>query len=259
MVVLKTWTPNAENLDFLSLQFFKKNLKSVKNGIISPMKNTISTEISDVPSQKDGTFKYDQNGTGTDGDSQVTLKAHRKTRIKYDQNPFLREVVATLGDKRVAVSMKSNLGELDPKTGVYQPIPGQITKLISADRESFVKLYTAQIDAFFELGKPGRSVIKYLIWLHQREANRHLFILHLSQVKESSYEISRSSWFAGISELLDKKIIAASTATNGYYLNAAVFFNGDRTRFVTEVTRQKAEEEKTQLEIESLQRKISQL
>lgn len=158
-------------------------------------------------------------------------------RVKYSSNPFLRDVVAVLGDKRVAVSMKPNFAEIDDKTGEITRIPGQITKMISADRESFVKLYTAQIDAFFELTKPGRTVAKYLIWLHQKDANRHLIVLHHSQTSESGIAISRTAWFDGINDLIAKKIIAPSTIQNAFFLNPAVFFNGDRTRFITEVKR----------------------
>lgn len=170
-------------------------------------------------------------------------KKVRNTRKKYSSNPFLRDVVATLGDKRVAVAMKANLHELDNDTGAFVEIPGQITKMISADREGFVKLYTAQIDAFFELSKAGRAVIKYLIWLHQKEANHHLFYLHLDQVKEAGMTIGKTAWYDGISDLIQRKIVAPSTLPNMFYLNPAVFFNGDRTRLVVEVKKIRKREE----------------
>lgn len=170
-------------------------------------------------------------------------KKVRNTRKKYSSNPFLRDVVATLGDKRVAVAMKANLHELDNDTGTFVEIPGQITKMISADREGFVKLYTAQIDAFFELSKAGRAVIKYLIWLHQKEANHHLFYLHLDRVKEAGMTIGKTAWYDGISDLIQRKIVAPSTLPNMFYLNPAVFFNGDRTRLVVEVRKIRKREE----------------
>lgn len=170
-------------------------------------------------------------------------KKVRNARKKYSSNPFLRDVVATLGDKRVAVAMKVNLHELDNDTGAFVEIPGQITKMISADREGFVKLYTAQIDAFFELSKAGRAVIKYLIWLHQKEANHHLFYLHLDQVKESGMTIGKTAWYDGINDLIQRKIIAPSTLPNMFYLNPAVFFNGDRTRLIVEVKKIRKREE----------------
>ena len=168
----------------------------------------------------------------------------RTVRTRHQTNPFLRDVVATLGDKRVAVSMKANLAEIDNETGEYTRIPGQITKMISADREGFVKLYTAQIDAFFDLDRPGRVVLKYLIWMHQQEANHHLFLLHIDQAREAGFDIGKTTWYDGLSSLIDKKIVAASKIVNMFFLNPAVFFNGDRTRLVIEVRKIRKQEDK---------------
>jgi hypothetical protein len=179
----------------------------------------------------------------------------RSARLRHHTNPFLRDVVATLGDKRVAVSMKANLAEIDNETGEYTRIPGQITKMISADRESFVKLYTAQIDAFFDLSYAGRTALKYLIWLHQQEANHHLFLLHIEQAIQAGFEMSKTTWYNGITDLIEKKIIAASSITNMFFLNPAVFFNGDRTRLVIEVRKiRKREDAMAEMEARGQQR-----
>ena len=179
----------------------------------------------------------------------------RLAKVRHQVNPFLRDVVATLGDKRVAVAMKSDMVEIDQQTGEMTRIPGQITKMISADREGFVKLYTAQIDAFFELSYAGRTVVKYLIHMHQNEANRHLFILHPSHAKEAGFEISKTTWYNGITDLIEKKIIAASTVTNAFFLNPAIFFNGDRTRLVIEVKKiRRREDVKAEFEAAGQQR-----
>lgn len=176
-------------------------------------------------------------------------KTLRRTRQRYATNPFLRDVVAKLSDKRVAVAMKANLAEIDQQTGEITQIPGQITKMIAADREGFVKLYTAQIDAFFELSKAGRAVIKYLIWLHQQDANKHLFYLHPEQVAEAGMKIGKTTWYDGLADLTDRKIIAASTLPHMYFLNPAVFFNGDRSRLVIEIKKIKQTEDRiTELE-----------
>jgi hypothetical protein len=191
-----------------------------------------------------------------DSKNSVPLVAGKRAiRKRHQTNPFLRDVVATLGDKRVAVAMKNNLAEIDNSTGEITHIPGHITKLISADREGFVKLYTAQIEAFFELSYAGRTVVKYLIWLHQQEANHHLFLLHLEQAHQAGFDISKTTWYNGISDLIDKKIVAASTITNMFFLNPAVFFNGDRTRLVIEVRKiRKTEDRMAELEARGQQR-----
>lgn len=159
-------------------------------------------------------------------------------RIRYDHNPFLDGVVASFGDKSVKVAMKLNLAEIETSTGSITRIPGEIHKLVSADSASFVKLYSAQLDSFFELTGPARQVVKYLIFLHQQDPNNHLIGLHRAFALEQDYNIPYSTWFAGINTLLDKKFIAASKVTSVYFLNPAIFFNGDRTRFVTEIRKQ---------------------
>lgn len=165
----------------------------------------------------------------------------REKRIRYAENPFLGDVVATLSDKRVAVAMKANLAEIDNETGEIRRIPGQITKYISADRESFVKFYTAQLQAFFELSGAGRKVVMYLIHLHQKAPNSHRIVLHHAFALEEGFDIGQAHWYAGLSELLDKKFIASAQAVSIFYLNPAIFFNGDRTRFVTEIRKRKTD------------------
>lgn len=179
----------------------------------------------------------------SESETKLPVKSGRRVRVKHKVNPFLRDVVATLSDKRVAVAMKANLAEIDQSTGEITHIPGQITKFISADREGFVKLYTAQLDAFFELTEAGKRMVKYLIHVHQADANKHLFYLHPDQAEADGFSIPRTPWYAGLADLMDKKIIAASTLPNMFFLNPAVFFNGDRTRLVVEVKKIRRKED----------------
>ena len=55
--------------------------------------------------------------------------------------------------------------------------------------------------------------------------------------EEDGFEIPKSTWYDGINELIEKKFIAPAKAQNDYYLNPAIFFNGDRTRLVVELRR----------------------
>ena len=171
-----------------------------------------------------------------------TLPAKRtrsRVRNRYDHNPFLGPVVATLtGAKRkIPVAMSPNLSTIDHDTGEISPVEGQITKYIAADREGFVKLYTAQLDAFFELKANARKVVKYVIHMHQQNPNKHRVTLHPAYAADDGYEMAKSSWYDGINELIEKKFIAAAQAQNDFYLNPAIFFNGDRTRLVVELRR----------------------
>lgn len=137
----------------------------------------------------------------------------------------------------MAVKMNANLSTLDHDTGEVTQAEGQITKYIAADREGFVKLYTAQLDAFFELKSSARQVVKYLIHMHQQSPNRHRVTLHPMYAADEGFVIAKSTWYDGINELIEKKFIAAAQAQNDYYLNPAIFFNGDRTKLVIDIRR----------------------
>jgi hypothetical protein len=163
-------------------------------------------------------------------------------RVRYDRNPFLEGVVSTFGDKRVRVSMKPNLAEIDNVTGEITRIPGEIVKIVSADKGSFIKLYSAHLHSFFNLTRSGQSVVEYLVHSHQQDANRHLVILHRITADQEGYEIPESTWFTGIRELIAKDFLAAGMAPNSYYLNPAIFFNGDRTKFITEIRKDREKE-----------------
>lgn len=173
------------------------------------------------------------------------MRKSPQKRERYDHNPFLEGVVATFGDKRVRVAMKPNLAEIDNATGEITRIPGEIVKVVSADNASFVKLYSAQLDAFFELSGTARQVVKYLVHAHQQEPNKHFIGLHRTFAAQSGFEIPESTWFAGINQLIEKKFIAASKVPNFYYLNPAIFFNGDRTRFIVEIQKQQRKRKRT--------------
>ena len=65
--------------------------------------------------------------------------------------------------------------------------------------------------------------------------------------KTLDFELSAPIFYRGIKELVEKKIIAKSVDKIVFYINPAIFFNGDRARFVTEVIKKKEEIEKNQL------------
>ncbi|EFU43972.1 hypothetical protein HMPREF9539_05537, partial [Escherichia coli MS 110-3] len=65
--------------------------------------------------------------------------------------------------------------------------------------------------------------------------------------KTLDFELSSPIFYRGIKELIEKKIIAKSVDKIVFYINPAIFFNGDRARFVTEVIKKKEEIEKNQL------------
>ena len=61
---------------------------------------------------------------------------------------------------------------------------------------------------------------------------------------------SSATYYRVIDELIAKGFIAPSTNTPLFFINPAIFFNGDRVRFVTEIRRKKRATAQERLEKE---------
>jgi hypothetical protein len=51
--------------------------------------------------------------------------------------------------------------------------------------------------------------------------------------------LAKTTYMTALAELVEKGFVAPSTNPNLFFINPAIFFNGDRIRFVTEIRRKK--------------------
>ena len=165
---------------------------------------------------------------------------------KYRENPFV-----TAG--RFAIPMRTK-GEVVETAGPLQVVSesgetvavAEIRKKRVVDTERFVKLFVGQLDAFFDL-KPGtvRLMTALIDELSQaRYAHGDQIYLNYPRVREyfekrNAKAPAKATFFAAMAELTEKGFVAPSVDTNLWYVNPAIFFNGDRVRFVTELRRKK--------------------
>ena len=54
---------------------------------------------------------------------------------------------------------------------------------------------------------------------------------------------AKSTYMTSLAELVEKGFIAPSINPNLYFTNPAIFFNGDRVRFVTEIRKKKSKQQ----------------
>lgn len=165
---------------------------------------------------------------------------------KYRENPFV-------GDGRFAIPMRMK-GDLVDTAGPLQVVSGdgetvavaEIRKRRIVDTERFVKLFVGQLDAFFDL-KPGsvRLMTALIDELSQaRYAHGDQIYLNYGRVREyfekrRAKPPAKATFFAAMTELTEKGFVAPSVDTNLWFVNPAIFFNGDRVRFVTELQRKR--------------------
>ncbi|MEQ9881281.1 hypothetical protein ABRP83_03740 [Pectobacterium brasiliense] len=112
------------------------------------------------------------------------------------------------------------------------------------DKEEFIKLYTSQIKAYFDLTKTAYKVFFIFLRIYQDAIGKDHFYLSCKKAmslaeKIDHFVLSESIFYRGIKELIEKKIIAKTNEKNWYFINPAIVFNGDRARFVSEIIKKK--------------------
>ncbi|HDY7331942.1 TPA: hypothetical protein RRE02_005244, partial [Klebsiella pneumoniae] len=112
------------------------------------------------------------------------------------------------------------------------------------DKEEFIKLYTSQIKAYFDLTKTAYKVFFIFLRIYQDAIGKDHFYLSCKKAmslaeKIDHFILSESIFYRGIKELIEKRIIAKTNEKNWYFINPAIVFNGDRARFVSEIIKKK--------------------
>ena len=107
------------------------------------------------------------------------------------------------------------------------------------DNEQFVKIFTSNLKQFFNLKPTTYRMVQVLLHqfrsgarprygLSQRQRGGTVFHLYRSEPDFKSILLQRHA------RTHQKGFIAESTNPNLYWINPALFFNGDRVRFVKE-------------------------
>jgi hypothetical protein len=170
-------------------------------------------------------------------------------RTRYRENPFVRPDGSGLVVYRTKTETMETVGPLAVvATGTGETIDvAEIRRKKVVDSERFVKLFVRHLDAFFDL-KPGtmRLMTALIDELSQaRYANGDTIYLNYNKVSE--YFVRRgvkppakATFFSAMAEMTEKGFVAPSVDTNLWFINPAIFFNGDRVKFVTELRRERA-------------------
>lgn len=169
-------------------------------------------------------------------------------KTKYKENPFVEgnSFTVPMRNRAETLDTAGPLQVTATETGETLEV-AQIRRVKVIDNESFVKLYVAHLDAFFDL-KPGtvRLLMALLDELSSAK-NAHGDTIYLNYARVSDYFKSRNAkppakatFFSAMAELTENGVVAPSVDTNLWFINPAIFFNGDRIRFVTELRRKRS-------------------
>ena len=155
----------------------------------------------------------------------------------HKHNPFIKSVVYQKGVKRTVV--KGGKAIFDEKTGQIEGI-AEVVQRIDVDADKFVKLYTADLKRFFSLTPTAQKMLRLVLEQVQAAPNADLITLNVPLAIDYAERAgekppARQTFYKVVEEMVDKGFLARSALhLEQYFINPAIFFNGDRVRLVKE-------------------------
>lgn len=170
-----------------------------------------------------------------------------KTKQTFEENPFVENSIQKIVISKKAQIMQSSNREINmvisDGEGVVQGYSA-FMKFIEVDEEKFAKVYLSQFENFWELSKSAIRVFGYII--NSLKPNQDVFYMKMDKCLAYTKYSQVNSIISGLSDLIDKGIIAKSKYENEYFINPLIVFNGSRVTFAkTYIKKQK--EDRTQL------------
>lgn len=162
------------------------------------------------------------------------IKPRKQGISAYKQNPFWKPTEVKVGARKVTISggfvANSETGEGMRHAGIHR------VELV--DEDKFVKVFTQNLKAFFDLNPTTQKVLQCVLATLQKTPNADGIWLPWFEVEDFSVahdlKISRASFQRAMKEMLLKGFLAESENQNFYWINPHLFFNGDRMAFITE-------------------------
>lgn len=170
-----------------------------------------------------------------------TLVTTGKTASSYPtfkQNPFIKTTVIKTRSKRLTVARGSTI--IDSQTGEVEGLT-EVAQIFKVDEAQFIKVFTSQIKAFFDLGQGAYRLMQIVFAITQKiPPHTDRIYMNPETLPEDLPAISNSAFYRALAELLEKGFLArVESDKHWYFINPTLFFNGDRVRFITEYQRPK--------------------
>lgn len=164
------------------------------------------------------------------------VPGRRKGVTAYPDNPFWEDTQVKVGTKRITVTGGAYISEAGEEIK-----HGGIHVVRDVDESEFLKLYTKNVRAIFDLKPTTQRVLQYLMVELQKTPNADAIYLAWMDAQdyfsEHDLSVSKASFHRALKELLEKGFLAESTRVNMFWFNPNLFFNGNRMTFVHEYRR----------------------
>lgn len=163
----------------------------------------------------------------------------KKLVYSPDSNPLLEPQEVSVKKRWVKTGTAEELvstatGEVRQTSAIYT--------VDERDDASFVKVFAAGVAAAFDLGRTASRVFQLVLQEYERAPMRQGFAesIELSWFNDGlcgrKVDMSEKTFQRGLKELLAKQFLAPRSPTT-FWVNPALFFKGDRVKFITEYRR----------------------
>lgn len=166
--------------------------------------------------------------------SEITLD-HRRGVALYKINPFVVDIETRT--KRIT-NKKGDMMLINKGTGEIQSQIAGFWESEEVDSTKFVKLFVQGVRALKELTAAGTKVFEVLYLRVQENIGQDQIYIAFAAVDQAVTPMSSSTYKRGISELIEKGFLAATTMQGMYWLNPSFVWNGDRLAFVKQYRKQ---------------------
>ena len=159
--------------------------------------------------------------------------------VRYESNPFLKNMVIPIGKKTVKISQLGCDDNIIVNQITGEVCGTHIATYKKVDSQNFVKLFTENIGLVFNLKSAGIKALTVLIFIIQKSAvNKDIVNLDSYTLKEflkfnENTKLSMTTFRRGLIELEESKIIAKALRKGHFFINPNFIFNGDRIAFST--------------------------
>lgn len=145
------------------------------------------------------------------------------------RNPFLDDLFEVRSKRQnilvgnaEQVIVNSNTGEIEGHTAFM--------KYKEVDPNQFVKIFTSQVSAFYDLDKNSIRVFGYI--MEKLKPNLDTIYMNPEMMKGEVGYKSVNAVISGIAKLIEKRFIDRTPNKHWYFINPTIFFNGDRISFI---------------------------
>lgn len=172
-------------------------------------------------------------------------------RLEYSphSNPLLEPSEVTVKRRYVKTGTAEELvstttGEVRQTAAIYT--------VDERDDATFVKVFAAGVAAAFDLSRTAYRVFQLVLQEYERSPMRQGFAdsLELAWFNDGLcgrvVDMSEKTFQRGLKELLAKQFLAPRSPST-FWVNPALFFKGDRVKFITEYRRKRPEPQAQQL------------